>query len=74
MDNNQSEYLKQLGDNIRRIRKEKGITQEHVSMDSDVPISQLSAIENGKMNTTVSTLKRIATILEVPVKDFFTFE
>jgi len=70
----QDTYLKELGQKIQQIRKDKNITQQVLSMDSDIPVSQISAIENGKMNTTVSSLKRIATVLEVPVRSFFEFE
>jgi len=68
-----NENLIELGANIKKQRILKGLTQLELSTDSGIPISQISAIELGKLNTTIKTLTKIATALDLKVKDFITF-
>lgn len=68
------EYIKRFGANIRTIRKSKKMSQEELAYSSDIPISQIGRIERGEINTTISTVKTIATALEVPIKNLFDFE
>lgn len=63
----------ELGLKIREIRISKNLTQLELSIDSGVPLSQIGAIESGKINTTVKTLIKLSVSLNVKVKDFFTF-
>lgn len=39
-----------LGANVKRLRKEKGLTQERLAEISDISIAYLSKIENNKAN------------------------
>ena len=66
-------HLIELGLNIRKLRLSKSMTQLELSIDSNVPLSQIGAIESGKINTTVRTLKKISDSLDTPIKDIFTF-
>lgn len=43
------------------------MTQEELSLESKVPMAQISKIENGKANPQLRTLVRLATALGVPV-------
>jgi transcriptional regulator with XRE-family HTH domain len=65
--------INELGLKIREIRISKNLTQLELSIDSGVPLSQIGAIESGKINTTVKTLIKLSISLNVKVKDFFTF-
>lgn len=66
-------YLIELGMTIRKIRLSKGMTQLDLSSDSGIPLSQIGAIENGKLNTTIKTLVKITTSLGIKVKDIINF-
>ena len=66
-------YLKTLGDNIRKIRKEKGLTMEAVANEAEIEYRQLGRIERGEINTTIISLLRIAEILKVDMKMLFDF-
>lgn len=55
-----------IGQNIAQLRKEKGITQERLALESDMSVSYLRAIEHGKANPTISALGRLAFTLEIP--------
>jgi DNA-binding Xre family transcriptional regulator len=66
-------YLIKLGLAIRKIRLSKGMTQLDLSSDSGIPLSQIGAIENGKLNTTIKTLIKITSTLEVKLKDILEY-
>ncbi|MFN5442690.1 MAG: helix-turn-helix domain-containing protein [Crocinitomicaceae bacterium] len=66
-------YLIELGMTIRKIRLSKGMTQLDLSSDSGIPLSQIGAIENGKLNTTIKTLVKITSSLGIKVKDIINF-
>lgn len=73
MNEKKEEYLIELGQNIKAVRLSKKMTQLDLSIDSGVPLSQIGAIESGKLNTTVKTLKKISDSLNIQVKDIFSF-
>ncbi len=59
-----SELNKQIGAEIRRIRKEKGLTIEQLGKLVNKPKSNISALENGKFNPSIDYLTKIAEALE----------
>ena len=67
-------YLKRFGNNLRNIRKEKGLTMEAVANEAEIEYRQLGRIERGEINTTIISLLRIAEILKVDMKMLFDFE
>jgi len=72
----QGEFLaqrKQLGKTIKKIRNEKGMTQEDLAEYADVNVSYLAKIENGYVNTSVRYLIKIAKGLKTKVKELFEF-
>ncbi len=73
MKNEKDKLIIELGQNIKKIRLSKNLTQLELSIDSGVPLSQIGAIESGKINTTVRTLIKISESLDLNVKDLFTF-
>jgi transcriptional regulator with XRE-family HTH domain len=60
-----------LGKKIREIRGVKGWTLKQLSEMSGLNINTLSLIENGKNSPSISTLQRLATAMDVPIKEFF---
>lgn len=59
-----------LAENIKRYRKEKGLSQRALVRASDVTYSELSKIEAGYIqNPGVITVKKIAMALGVSVDD-----
>ncbi len=67
-------FLKELGEQIRKKRKEKGITQEYLANTINVEISQISRLERGILNSSVSMLKDIAIALNLELKNLLDFE
>ena len=60
-----------LARNLRRIRLERGLTQETLSHESGVMQSHISEIEAGKRNASVDLVGALALALAVPVSEFF---
>lgn len=58
-------------DNIRRIRKEKGITQEKLAEYCGTSASYIGLMETYKNVPKLSTIERIAEALNVPVQAIF---
>ena len=54
-----------VGQNVRRIRLEKGITQEQFSSVSGFSQQYLSGLENGNRNPTIVTVYELAKALGV---------
>ncbi len=67
------EYLQKFAKNLKRLRKERGLTQEDLESDS-VSRSMISLVEIVKSDLTVSTAKAIADSLGIPMKTLFDFE
>ena len=63
------EFLKNVGDNIIRIKKEKNITSKHVYEELEIYKSNYRRIEAGKTNLSLLLLRRIATVLDVSIGD-----
>lgn len=59
-----------LSKTIRRLRKEKRLSQERLARLADVSNNTIVNIEaNKQINPTINTLKKIAKALDVPIKD-----
>jgi transcriptional regulator with XRE-family HTH domain len=63
-----------IGDNIKRIRTAKSLSQKEVLTVANLDAAQYSRIENGKTDPTVSTLEKIAKALGVSLAELFTTE
>lgn len=62
---------KQLGMRIRYLRKQKGMSQEDLALDSNVNKNYISDLERGTRNPTVVILERIAISLGVDLSSLF---
>ena len=58
-----------VGENVRRTRKLRGLTQEQFAEKSGFSQQYLSSLENGKRNPSVITLFEIAVALDVQPSD-----
>ena len=56
-----------LGENLKRIRTEKGLSQGDIVRRLGMPKSFVSSIENGKTNPTLSTITKLAKAIGVSV-------
>ena len=63
------EIIKAVGSRIRELRVQSGISQEALSNEADIPLSQIGRIERGETNPTISTLYVIAQALGTELKE-----
>lgn len=68
-----SEYLQKFANNLKRIRKVKGITQDDLGAIEGISRSTIGMVETGKTDITLTKIKIIADALGVSPKDLLDF-
>jgi len=63
-------FLKEIGRKIKAARTAKKIPLSKLAALSGIDLSNLWFLENGRRNAHILTLKSIADVLKVEVKDF----
>lgn len=63
-----------FGNHLREMRKKQGYSQEELANNADVELSQISRIERGVINTSLSQILQIAKALNVHPKELFDFD
>jgi len=66
--------LQAFADQLKKVRKQKKMTQEDLAYQSDLSLSQIARIETARINPTLSTVFKIARTMEVELKEMFDFE
>ena len=66
--------MKRFGKNLKKLREEKGFSQEELANEAEVSLPQITRIERGIINPTLCTLKAIANGLGVNTASLFSFE
>jgi transcriptional regulator with XRE-family HTH domain len=61
-----------LGKAIRQLREGRGMTQEALAQEAGITVGHMSMIERGHSNPTWSTIKGIASALEISIADIAT--
>jgi DNA-binding Xre family transcriptional regulator len=56
--------LKKFGENLRKLRKEKGLSLREMSYACSIDNSKIAKIEKGMINITFTTLLQLAVALE----------
>ena len=60
-----------IGWNLRRLRTERGLSQERLALAAEIDRSYVGRVERGRENVTVATLEAFASVLGVPVGALF---
>jgi len=60
---------RQLGRNVKKLRLEKGWSQEDLAFESGLHRTYISGIERGARNPTIVVVERVAKTLGVPASD-----
>jgi transcriptional regulator with XRE-family HTH domain len=68
------EFVKAFGEHVRKLRLQQGHSMRSFAILADIEYKQLSLIEHGSINTTISTAQTLAEALNIPVKDLFDFK
>jgi transcriptional regulator with XRE-family HTH domain len=62
-----------VGKQIQKLRESKGISQQDLAAKCNFEKSNMSRLEAGRVNPTLSTLGKVANALEVTLAEIFTF-
>ena len=63
-------YYDRIGGNVRKIRMEKGLTQEQLADETELSLAAIQKIETGQSGSRIETLIRIALVLGVSLDAF----
>ena len=66
--------VKKVGERIRHLRELKGMSQQELAYEADIPKTQVGRVERAENNTSLVTLGRIAQALDIPLSQLFVFE
>lgn len=67
------ELHKLIGKRIKMLRDKHNISQQVLAAKCNFEKSNMSRIEAGNVNSTISTLNKIAVALDIPLKEIFDF-
>jgi transcriptional regulator with XRE-family HTH domain len=56
-----------LGNNVRRLRQQRGLTQEKLAFEAEIDLTYIGGIERGRRNPSLLVMARIAEALSVPL-------
>lgn len=71
---NEVEVYIRIGERIKKLRQNKGMSQQTLADECDIESPNLSRIENGNTNPTVKSLWKISNALGVKLKDLVDVE
>lgn len=63
--------MSEVIENIKNIRRSKGISQESIAYDLGIDYSTYGKIERGQISLTVDRLEKVAKILQVSVEEIY---
>ncbi len=67
-------FHKKFGQKVRELRKERGLTQEQLSLEIDTDNSYISNIENARYDIPLSRIRMIAKALQIDIRELFNFK
>ena len=63
------DVLVSFAENLRRRRKELGLSQEQLGARANIQMADISRYESGSRDPRITTIARLAQALEVPIAD-----
>lgn len=60
-----------FGNRIRKLRKDKNLSQEELSFKANLHRTYIGMIERGEKNITLLNIEKIAKALDINIKDLF---
>ena len=62
-----------VGKQIQKLRESRGLSQQDLAAKCNFEKSNMSRLETGRVNPTLSTLEKIAKALDVSIAELFRF-
>lgn len=70
----EGELLLKIGERIKQLRMEKGISQQQLAAALDYEKSNMSRLESGRINPRIATLQKVANVLNVSLAELVSVE
>jgi transcriptional regulator with XRE-family HTH domain len=64
---------KKFGNNLKRLRREKGISQESLALSANLDRTYISSIEKGERNVSITVVEKLANALNVKISELFNY-
>lgn len=62
---------KKFGEKVKKLRLEKGLSQEALAHQADLDRTYIPSIEKGERNVSITVIEKIANALEVKISTLF---
>jgi len=69
-----SQQAQKFAIHFRKLRIEKGLTQDELALEANVDRSTIARIEAGRQNITLDTIFGLSEALKISLKTLFDFE
>jgi transcriptional regulator with XRE-family HTH domain len=69
-----SDISKLVGDRIRFLRQDRGLSQEQLALRAGLNTTFLGQVERGIKKPTIETIEKISNALDITFQDLFSFE
>lgn len=69
-DNREDKILKEFGQNLQKLRKERKLSIRKFSYEADISVSYVQKLEAGESNPSYTTLLKLAEALGVELNEF----
>jgi len=60
-----------FGQTLRKLRKERGLSQEKLANISGLDRTYIPSIEKGERNVSIEVIEKLAIALQIKISDFF---
>lgn len=67
------ELQKKIGENLKKVREEKGLTQADIAKAAGINTNYYAKVERGNANASTEMLQRLIKVLKVKSSDIFPF-
>ncbi len=68
-----AEILFKFGRHVRKLRKEKGMSQEELGFRAEIHRTYIGSVERGEQNISLINVEKIANALKLEVRELFNF-
>jgi len=62
---------KKFGEKVRKLRLERGLSQEALANEANLDRTYIPGIEKGERNVSITVIEKLAIALKVEIWDFF---
>ena len=62
---------KKFGKQVKKLRLEKGLSQEKLAYEADIDRTYIPSIEKGERNVSIVIAEKLAIALNIPISELF---